>query len=238
MKTLKNQVVVVTGAGRGLGKATAELLGAEGAKVVVASRTRSEIDHLADSIKRGGGEALAVPTDVTSEQEVAFLFSEVDKHYGQIDILINSAGIGVFGSLENLTPQDYRKAIDVNLLGTIYPTLEAFKRMKLRKSGHILNVVSSSGVKGRAKETAYAAAKFGVNGFTMALLEEAKPFNVRVTAFKPGGINTSFWDDLRSHQADPSVFMDPQEVARFIVDIVNGWDTLVVDEISINRSRR
>lgn len=238
MKTLKNQVVVITGAGRGLGRAAAELLGAEGAIIVAASRTQSEIHELVDSIKKGGGDGLAVPTDVTSEQEVANLFSEVDKHYGQIDVLINSAGIGVFGSLENLTPQDFRRAIDVDLLGTIYPTLEAFKRMKTRKSGHILNVVSSSGTKGRAKETAYAAAKFGVNGFTLALLEEAKPFNIRVTAFKPGGINTPFWDNLRSHQPDPSVFMDPHEVARFIVDIVNGWDTLAVDDISINRSRR
>jgi NAD(P)-dependent dehydrogenase (short-subunit alcohol dehydrogenase family) len=238
MQSLEGQVIVITGAGRGLGRASAELLAQEGARIVAAARTESDLSSLTKNIREKGQDALAIRADVSDPKQVAALFQEVDRHYGRVDVLINSAGVGIFGEFDQLSPEDFQQAINVNLLGTIYASQEAFKRMKGQQSGHILNVVSSSGTKGRAKETAYAAAKFGVQGFTLSLLEEAKPHKIRVTSFRPGGINTSFWDNLRSHQPDPSKFMDVREVAHFLVEVVKGWGSLVVDDIGINRSFR
>jgi NAD(P)-dependent dehydrogenase (short-subunit alcohol dehydrogenase family) len=238
MASLADEVVVITGAGRGLGKAVSIQLAKEGSKVVAISRTKEELDALVHFIKQNGGDAVSFPTDVTDPYQVSNAFQQIDQVYGKVDILINSAGVGVFGDVDSLSIEDYRKAIDVNLMGTIIPSQEAFKRMKQRARGHIVNVVSSSGTKGRAKETAYAASKFGVQGFTMALQEEAKPFKIRVTSFRPGGINTTFWDNLRFHQPDPSKFMDVNEVAQFLVTVIKDWDTLVVDDIALNRSIR
>lgn len=234
---LKNQVVVITGAGRGLGQATALLFGREGAHIVVASRTSSEIELTAQKISEDGGTAIAIPTDVTDPAQVSDLFRRVDEHYGRIDILVNNAGIGLFGPVEELTQEALEQMLAVNVKGTVYCSQAAFKRMKQTRSGQIINILSTASKVGRANESGYTASKWAQAGFTESLKAEAKPFGIRVTSFCPGGMNTAFWQtpETRAHQQQAEQFMNPHLIAELLLQIAILPAAINIDDIVIKR---
>ena len=234
---LKEKVIVITGAGRGFGRATALLFGREGGKIIVAARTLHEIERTAAEIIDSSGEAIAVQMDVTDRLQVRNLFQRVDNSYGRIDILVNNAGIGRFGPVEELTPEDLESMMAVNLKGTVYCSQEAFVRMKQAGGGHIINIVSTAGKVGRGNESGYSASKWAVVGFTESLKAEGKPFGIRVTSFCPGGMNTPFWDTpaARKHQPNADRFMDPHEVAAILLKIATLPQSVVIDDIVIKR---
>jgi 3-oxoacyl-[acyl-carrier protein] reductase len=238
MSQLQGKVSVITGSGRGLGKSAAIHFGKEGAKVVVVGRTQDEVEHTASGIRASGGEAIAVPTDITDLSQVKALFQRVEDAYGKIAILVNNAGIGVFGPVEELSPEELEMMLSVNLKGTVYCSQEVFKRMKGSGGGHIINVVSSSGKVGRANESGYAASKWGVAGFTESLRVEGKSFGIRVTSFCPGGMNTSFWDTPTGRKLQPnsSKFMDPDQIAAILLQIAILPENMVIDDILIRRN--
>lgn len=191
--SLKDKVVLITGASSGFGKDAAYLFAAEGAKVVLAARRLDRLQRLADAIQQAGGEAIAVPVDVAQRAEVDLMVRAAIEIYDQVDILFNNAGFGRLDWLDKLDPtRDIDTQIQVNLNGLIHVTRAVIPYMKIRRSGHIINMSSIAGWLAVPSYTIYAATKYGVRGFTTALRRELAPFNIDVSGIYPGPANTEF----------------------------------------------
>ncbi len=225
---LKNKVVLITGASSGFGKDAAHLFAAEGAKVVLAARRLNRLQSLADEIHRLGGEALAVPVDVSERSSIGLMAQTVLEIYEHVDILFNNAGFGSLNWLERMEPErDIAMQVQVNLLGMIYVTRALLPGMLKRRSGHIINMASIAGWLAVPSYTVYAASKFGVRGFTEALRREVAPFGVRVSGIYPGPSRTEFSWRARSANSRRVLsrlreltYIPPGEVARRVVHLV------------------
>lgn len=187
---LSGQVVVITGGGRGIGRATALALVREGASVVVGAKTVTEIEAVANEIQKQGGDSLAVAVDVTSKSAVQSFFAQAFEKFGHVDILVNNAGVAIHNPISEIREEDWDANLDVNLKGTFLCTQAVFAHMCERKKGHIVNVSSISGKNGHVDGGAYCAAKFGVIGFTQVTQAEGKAFGVKATAICPGPVDT------------------------------------------------
>lgn len=233
-KPLEGKVAVVTGAGRGIGAATARLLADKGARVALTSRTEVELVLLARSLDETGATVLPVKCDVTDETQVERLFREVRERLGPVDVLVNNAGNVLPKRLAEMDLASYRTTVDANLGSTFLCSRAALADMIPRKSGRIVNVASVSGVSGVSKFpgfTVYAAAKAAVIALTEALAQEVGESGVRVTCVSPGSVATRLLDDAApGAKAD----MQPGDVARVIVwlaspeaQAVNGSNVVV-----------
>lgn len=232
MKRLEGKVVCITGAGRGLGKALAERFSAEGASLVLGARTTPEIDDLAARL----GDAIAVQTDVRSATDCHRLVDAAVAEYDRLDVMINNAGLAIYGPVEDVTEHDVDLMVDTNVKGVIHASVAAFKVMKQQRSGLIMNISSIAGKLHLPNESVYGATKWAVNGFTGTLRLEAAAYDVRVTTVCPGGIDTPFWKAMDYYpfpeHVDPSRdFMRPEEVAESIVEVALKSDRYVVPEI-------
>jgi NADP-dependent 3-hydroxy acid dehydrogenase YdfG len=187
---IAGKVVVITGASSGLGEATARLLSAQGASVVLGARRIDRIQSLADELTSSGGKALAIPTDVTHYDQVKRLVDAAVQTYGRIDAIINNAGLMPHSPLERLKIDDWNRTIDVNLKGVLYGIAAALLYMKQQKTGHIINVSSVAGHKVRPTGAVYAATKAAVLTLSEGLRQEVKPYNIRTTVISPGAVAT------------------------------------------------
>jgi NAD(P)-dependent dehydrogenase (short-subunit alcohol dehydrogenase family) len=188
---LKDRAVIITGAGRGIGKAAAHKFAAEGAWVAVVSRTKSQLDEVVQVIRGRGGKALAVEADITQEARVKEMVQRVLDAFGKIDVLVNNAALpGPQKPLVEIEMKDWDIPHNINLRGTAMCAKYVLPHMMAKRSGCIINVSSSAGRRGMAGRTHYSSSKFGVIGFTQALAMEAGPHNVRVNCIVPGAINT------------------------------------------------
>ena len=185
------QTAIVTGAGRGMGRAIARELAAEGANVVVAEVDEAGAREVVDEIGRSGGHAHAITVDVSSVAEVRTLFKETVARFGTVDILINNAGIGIAKPLVDYTEADWDRQIGVNLKGMFFATQEAAKIMIPKRSGKIVNFASTAAfVSSSTPETAYDISKGGVRQLTISVAAELAPYNINVNAVAPGTIMT------------------------------------------------
>jgi len=192
-RSLKGQVVLITGASSGFGADAARLFAKEGCSVVLAARRMDRLQALAEEIQAAGGEALAVPVDVNQQAEIEVMVKTVLDVYERIDILFNNAGFGRLDWLENLTPdRDIETQLDVNLHGVIQVTRAVLPHMYDRRSGHVINMASVAGLIAAPLYSIYSASKYGVRGFTDALRREAAPLGVRVSGVYPGPAATEF----------------------------------------------
>ncbi|GAC1365302.1 MAG: SDR family oxidoreductase [Ktedonobacteraceae bacterium] len=189
-KNIEGKVIVITGASSGLGEATARLLCAQGASVVLGARRVERIQSLADELTRNGGKALAIPTDVTHPDQVKRLVDTAVQTYGRIDVIINNAGLMPHSPLERLKIDDWNRMIDVNIKGVLYGIAAALPYMKQQKAGQIINVSSVAGHKVRPGSAVYAATKSAVLVISEGLRQEVKPYNIRTTVISPGAIAT------------------------------------------------
>ena len=189
-QNIEGKVVVITGASSGLGEATARLLSARGASVVLGARRAERIQALADELNRSGGKALAIPTDVTRADEVKHLVDAAVQTYGRVDVMINNAGLMPHSPLERLKIDDWNRMIDVNLKGVLYGIAAALPYMKQQKAGHIINVSSVAGHKVRPGSAVYAATKAAILTLSEGLRQEVKPYNIRTTVISPGAVAT------------------------------------------------
>ncbi len=191
---LQGKVAVVTGAGKGIGRASAYALAKEGAHVVLASRTASDLDSLAAEIHAlgNGARALVVPTDVSQEADVERLAQAAFTTFGQVDILVNNAGVGKNGTVSTLTTADYDWIMNTNMRSTWLCTKAFFPPMLERQSGNIIFVGSVAGINGLPNEPIYCATKFAQIGFAQSIDYEAYPNNVKVSVIAPGGTNTDY----------------------------------------------
>jgi 3-oxoacyl-[acyl-carrier protein] reductase len=188
MITLDNQVALVTGAGRGIGRAIAVELGALGMRVALAARTRADLEETAAGI-RG---SLVVRADVGRTDDVDRLFGEVEAKLGPVDVLVNSAGIYHYGFVVDLGDEDVDAVLRTNLQGTIFTCRRVLPAMIAREKGHIVNIASIAGKVGTARRALYSASKFGIVGFTEGLAEEVREHGIRASVICPGSTNTGF----------------------------------------------
>lgn len=189
-QNITGKVVVITGASSGLGEATARLLAAEGATVVLGARRTDRIQALADELKANGGEALAVETDVTDRHQVQKLVDAATETYGKLDVMINNAGLMPQSLLEHRKIDEWDQMIDVNIKGVLYGIAAALPPMQKQKSGHIINVSSVAGHRVGPGSAVYAATKFAVRALSEGLRQEVKPYNIRTTIISPGAVDT------------------------------------------------
>ena len=192
MHRLDGKTALITGAGRGIGRAIAKLFAAEGAQVAVTSRTRANVDSVVAEITAAGGKAIGIPCDVAREQDVKDAIAGAVASFGGLDILVNNAGYGRFGKITELDAAGEANEIAVNVTALTLLSRAALVAMAPRKSGGILNVASLASFIPFPGFTTYAATKAYVRHFTLALHEEAKPFGVKVTCVAPGFTPTGF----------------------------------------------
>ncbi len=195
VQPLTDQVAVVTGAGRGLGRAIARRLAAEGARVAVAARTRSQVEETAGLIERDGGSARAFALDITDEQAVAAMVVETELQFGPVDLLVNDAAIVTpFGPSWEVAPQDWWRLLEVNVYGSFLCAHAVLPGMTRRRRGRIVNLASSAGLRVIPYASAYVTSKTAVIRLTEALAIEAEEYGVAVFAIDPGWVSTPMTD--------------------------------------------
>lgn len=197
---INGKIVVVTGASSGLGEATARLLSAQGATVVLGARRAVRLQALANEIEARGGKALALETDVTRREQVKALADSAVHKYGGIDVMINNAGLMPQAPLEQLKVDEWDRMIDVNVKGVMYGIAAALPHMQRQKSGHFINVSSVAGHRVGPGFAVYAATKFAVRALSEGLRQEVKPYNIRTTVISPGAVAT----ELPNTVSDPA----------------------------------
>jgi NAD(P)-dependent dehydrogenase (short-subunit alcohol dehydrogenase family) len=211
---LQNQVTLITGAGRGIGRASALRFAREGAKVVICARTRRAIDQVATEIEISGGTVLARVADISKPEAVRGLVRAATHRFGRIDVLVNNAGIlGPRVPLAHFTIRDWTRVLSINLTGTFLVTHAVLQYMIAQRHGCIVSLSSSVGRKGRAGWGAYAVSKFGVEGLSQTLAQELEPFGIRIMTYNPGGTRTQMRSEAYPEE-DPSRLRDPDEVAE------------------------
>ncbi|MGE3272498.1 MAG: SDR family NAD(P)-dependent oxidoreductase [Chloroflexota bacterium] len=229
---LDGQVAIVTGAGTGIGRSTALLLAKEGAAIVAAARTASDLDSLVKEIEAAGGKALAVPTDVSVEAQAEALVQKALDTYGRVDILINNAGTNVRAPIDQVKTPDWNTILGSNLNGTFFCTRAVIAPMKAQGYGKIINVSSGAGKRGSATRAAYSAAKHGVVGFGDAVAKDLKDTGISVTVVLPGPILTP----LRRRSVpdeDPNLLIGSDEVAEVILFLSTRGKNVIIPEVAI-----
>lgn len=222
INSMCEKVVVITGASSGIGEATARLLSAAGASVVLGARRLGKLTVLADEIKAAGGKAEVVQTDVSKRQDVEALVAKAVDVYGRIDVLINNAGIMPNSRLDQLQVDDWDSAIDINLKGTLYGIAAALPFMKDQRSGHIINVASTTGHRVRPTTAVYSATKFAVRVISEGLRMEMTPYNIRSTIISPGPVDT----DLPSSVTDTAVAEEVRKIHEMAISVETLAETI------------
>lgn len=231
---LQGQVALVTGGGRGIGRAISQALSAAGAHVVIAARTESQVQKVAEEITLAGGRADAQVVDLSREQDVITLFADLRQNLGRLDILINNAGTGSFGPLKDFPVADFDRLMTVNLRGAFLCCQQALQMMAPQHQGYIINISSVVGFKGYPNQAAYTASKHGLMGLTKTLAGEAQEYGVRVSLISPGTVDTGMGGDARP-DLDRSILLQPEDIARTVLFLLSLPERAAIDHIYIRR---
>jgi NAD(P)-dependent dehydrogenase (short-subunit alcohol dehydrogenase family) len=226
----REQVLVVIGASRGIGRATALALARSGRRLVLAARDGAALDAVAASARELGAEAMAVPCDVTAEPHVRRLIETAAGMTGQIDLLVNSAGGAVVAPFEQLTLADWEQTLRVGLTGVFLACKHAAGAM--RAGGLIVNVASVAARQAFPSWAAYAAAKHGLLGFSNAMREELRPRGVRVTVVLPAATDTALWDSIPG-EWNRANMLQAEDVARAIAQLADQPSYMTTEELVI-----
>ncbi len=245
MQNLKNKVALITGARQGMGKSHAIALAKHGAKVVVTDINQADCQKVVDEIKKSGGEAIALKLDVADKSEVDSVVATIVKKFGQLDILINNAGIAQFKPFLELSEEDWDRTIDINLKGEFLCAQAAAKVMKERKGGVIVNIASvamgQQGI-GIPNIAHYCASKGGIVAMTEALATELASFNIRVNAIAPGMIETPMIDVVKSDPKTLEAMLQrvplkrvgrPEEVSELVVFLASDSSSYMTGSVVV-----
>ncbi len=241
---IEGKVVVITGASSGLGEATARLLSAQGAFLVLGARRLERIVALAGELEAAGGKAIAIKTDVTRHGEVQALVDAAVEAFGRLDVMINNAGLMPLSPLDRLKIEDWDRMIDVNIKGVLYGIAAALPQMKRQKSGHIISVSSVAGHKVRPGNTVYAATKHAVRVISEGLRMEVKAYNIRTTVISPGAVDTELPDSVTEADVAEGVrkiyelAIAPASFARAVVFAIAQPEDMDVNEILFRPTRQ
>jgi NADP-dependent 3-hydroxy acid dehydrogenase YdfG len=196
---LKGKVALVTGASSGIGEATALALARAGARVAIAARRRERLDGVARRIADLRSESLILQADVARPEEAESIVAKTVERWDRLDVLVNNAGLMLLSPIDRARVEDWRRMLDLNLLGLMAATRAALPHMRRQKDGHVVNISSTAGRVANPDASVYAATKFGVGAFSEALRREVYKDNIRVTIVEPGAVAT----ELREHVPDP-----------------------------------
>ena len=233
---LKNKIAIVTGGTKGIGRGIGEALVAKGISVCITARKQNEIDEAVKRLNKSGqGQAVGFACDVRDYDQVKALINHTIKKLGGLDILINNAGIGTFETVEETSPEDFRAVLETNLFGVFYCCHQAIPQMKKRGGGYIINISSLAGVNAHPRMAAYNASKFGLNGFSEALMQEVRHENIKVSYIMPGSVDTEFGGD--SPNDEKSWQLTPSDIARVVIDLLHHDDRSLPSRVEIRPSK-
>jgi NAD(P)-dependent dehydrogenase (short-subunit alcohol dehydrogenase family) len=232
---MKDKIVVVTGGSKGIGRAIAESLLKAEAKVFICARDKFDLKRALEKLSALGrvdGEVC----DVRSEHQVKMMLDECKRVFGGVDILINNAGVGFMGNtVEEMPTEEFRQTLETNLFGVFYCCHFAIPMMKERGGGYIINISSLAGQNAHPRMAAYNASKFGLNGFSEALMQEVRQENIKVSYICPGSVNTHFGGDEPS--AEKSWQLQPADIAQIVSDLLKMDSRALPSKIEIRPSK-
>ena len=232
---MTNQTCLVTGGTRGIGRAIAKMLLDEGATVVICGRSEEAVAKASDELRaETGGKVEGKAADVRNYEQVAELFRFVDAHCGALDVLVNNAGVGVFAPVSELSVQDWQYTIETNLTGVFYCCREALFRFGTRGGGYIVNISSLAGKNAFAGGSAYNASKFGLNGFSEAVMLDKRAENVRVSYIMPGSVATEFGGH-RESGTDWKIW--PEDVAEIVKMLLTMPPRTLISRVEVRPAK-
>ena len=233
--SIKGKIAVVTGGTKGIGFAIAERFADAGARVFICGRDKSDLKHALERLSQKG-EAAGEVCDVRSEDQVRMMLAECERIFGGLDILVNNAGIGYFGkTVEELSGEDFRQTIETNLYGVFYACHYAIPMLKSRGGGYIFNISSLAGQNAHPRMAAYNASKFGLNGFSEALMQEVRHDKIKVSYICPGSVNTAFGGDMPSEEKMWQ--LQPADIAQVVMDLLAMPERALPSKVELRPSR-
>lgn len=219
------KTILITGAGSGLGAELAKQWANEGHHIVLVGRTEHKLENVQRSI--GNGSSSVYTCDISDLNQISDLMETLEKNEIFVDLLVNNAGVGTFGALEEIAIEDIHHVIDTNIKGTIFLTQALLKTLK-KGGGRVMNIISTAGLKGKNHESVYVASKYAVRGFTESLWKELENTTASATAVYMGGMDTPFWSDT-DHVKDTSRLKSPSEKAKQIIHLDEGQREIFID---------
>ena len=230
---LKGKHAIVTGGSRGIGRSIAEHLLRAGAAVAICGRTRESTDRAIAELKQSpGGDVIGEPADVSNWDQVERFFQTVQSRFGNLDLLVNNAGSGVFRPVQELTRADWDRTIGVNLTGVFYCCHQALPLLRKSGSGYIIQISSLAGVNAFAGGSAYNASKFGLNGFSEAIMQDLRFEDIRVSYIMPGSVDTDFGSGVR---ADWKIA--PDDIAQVVISLLRMPARTLVSRVEVRPSK-
>lgn len=235
MDNLNNKVAFVTGGSKGIGYGVAAALSAMGVRVGITSRNKAEAEKAAKEITASGkGEVIGIEADVRDFESQKRAIQQVTDKWGQLDVLVANAGVGHFGSIEELTPEQWQQTIDTNLTGVFYSLKAAIPELKKSK-GYIFTISSLAGTNFFAGGTAYNASKFGVTGFTQAAMLDLRNYDIKVTTIMPGSVATHFNDHNPSEEDAWKI--QKEDIGELVVDLLKMNQRALPSKIEIRPTK-
>ena len=235
MKNLENKVAFVTGGSKGIGYGVAAALSSMGVRVGITSRHRDEAEKAAKEItKNGKGEVIGIEADVRNFESQQAAIKELTDKWGQLDVVVANAGVGHFGSIEDLTPDQWQQTIDTNLTGVFYSLKAAIPELKKSK-GYIFTISSLAGTNFFAGGSAYNASKFGVTGFTQAAMLDVRNYDIKVTTIMPGSVATHFNDHTPGDEDAWKIQIE--DIGELVVDLLKMNQRALPSKIEIRPTK-
>jgi len=225
---ISDSVILITGGNRGLGRAMAGMLAQKGAKVVITGRQEEDVSAVAEEIG-----AFGIVADVGSDEDIDRTFEAVISKFGKLDVLINNAGIGGWAMVDEVTRDQIRKVYETNVFGAAVMGAKAAAIFKKQRSGNIINIASTAGLKGYANGSIYASSKFALRGMTECWRAELRPFNVRVMLVNPSEVPTAFGRDDRQARPLEERKLTPDEIAHAVCTMLEMDDRGFIPELSV-----
>lgn len=221
MQELKGKMALITGGSRGIGKAIALALAEEGVNVAITGRNEEKLKAVVQEIEQKGVKSVYAVFDITSKTEVYGALEKLQKDFGKIDVLVNNAGIAAFGGILEMEDEKWEEIVKTNLFGAYYVVKAVVPSMVERKTGDIINISSTAGLKGNAMTSAYSASKFGLIGMSESMMLELRKQNIRVTTLMPSTIASDMSKEvLKITDGNPEKVLQPEDFAELVVDLL------------------
>ena len=244
MKNIKGKVIAITGASSGMGKAIAIELAKNGAKVVLGARRTEPLQQLVEEIKSTGGEATCTTIDVKNKADLVRLVNTAVEHYGKLDVIVNNAGVSQLSRIDALDIDGWEEMIDINLKGVLYGMAAAIPVFKQQQSGHIVNIISTSGIKIVPMQGVYAGTKNAIRTIAEAFRQESDG-NIRITGISPGFVKTDFANNIKNEEMKTAVqkgmeqiAIDPVAIANAVIYAISQPDDVEIGDIVIRPAKQ
>lgn len=233
--SLKEKIAVVTGGSKGIGFAIAEELLKNGAQVLICSRDKPDLKQALERLSASGSVDGEI-CDVRSEDQVRMMLDQCERLFGGVDILVNNAGVGYLETtVEEMSGDEFRQTLETNLFGVFYACHHAIPMLKKRGGGYIFNISSLAGQNAHPKMAAYNASKFGLNGFSEALMQEVRQDDIKVSYICPGSVNTFFGGDTPS--TEKLWQLQPADIAQVVIDLLKMNSRALPSKVEIRPSK-